>query len=99
MNSTLVLINLFILVLSVSIVVFMKKHYEQFIDSKPALVLNSDTCSRIMHTGETYPESTQLNDPFRGATCSPACCKYNNSSLSCDKGCICMTPDIQKRFS
>lgn len=99
MNRTLVIINLFILVVSVFIAFFMKKQFERFQDSKPAPVdQQPDTCSRVMHIGETYPASAQMNDPLRKAICSPACCGYQNSSLSCDKGCICNTPELQNMF-
>lgn len=102
MNKTLMFINLFLLVASVLLATFMKKLFEEYTDSppdsQPMKLAEPDIEERVMMTGETYPVSAALNDPFRGATCSASCCGIRGTSFSCDKGCICRSPEIQKMF-
>lgn len=43
------------------------------------------------------PQQTENNEKiftFSKNTCDPSCCNFeNNATLSCSKGCICMTKD------
>lgn len=95
--KNLILINVTILFMSVFLVVLLKKHYENYInsESKPRQLPPRTPCSRRLVISKTYPESlSSVQDIFRNAECNPACCMH--SPYSCDKGCVCLTPEIRQ---
>ena len=82
-----------IMLLSFVIIMVCGNIKENFVDSMPAPF--DTTMQSGMGCSKMASQDTNELFLFQNTECSPKCCP---SELSCDKGCVCLTPEQKKQL-